>query len=186
MQTSRVEARSPLPENRVFLAFAVATLLAGANAVAVRFTVAELPPFWGAPCVSRPQGRSSGSWPCCARRCAQAINAVGLRVVRGNWFRDRLCVAVLGLRTVPAGMAQVILALTPLLTLLFAVLHGLETFRWRGLVGALIALPASDLRSTKVVRRRSRCYPCSRSSVVRCALQNRPLSSSGCRHPIQS
>jgi drug/metabolite transporter (DMT)-like permease len=30
------------------LAFAVSTLLAGANAVAVRFTVAELSPFWGA------------------------------------------------------------------------------------------------------------------------------------------
>jgi drug/metabolite transporter (DMT)-like permease len=44
-----------------------------------------------------------------------------------------------GLLRAPAGLAGATLALVPLLTLFFAWAHGLETFRWRGLVGGLIA-----------------------------------------------
>lgn len=45
----------------------------------------------------------------------------------------------LGLRDVLPGMAQVVLALAPLLTLFFVVIHRQETFRWRALLGALIS-----------------------------------------------
>jgi len=38
-----------------------------------------------------------------------------------------------GLRTVEPGMAQVLLALTPLLTFFLAILHKQESFRRRGL-----------------------------------------------------
>jgi drug/metabolite transporter (DMT)-like permease len=42
--------------------------------------------------------------------------------------------------SVPAGLASVLIALVPLLTFFLAIAHGLETFRLRGLAGALIAL----------------------------------------------
>jgi drug/metabolite transporter (DMT)-like permease len=44
------------------------------------------------------------------------------------------------IREMTAGFATIILALTPLLTFLFAVFHQLERFRWRALAGALLAL----------------------------------------------
>jgi len=40
--------RAALLGGGVLFSFLLATLLGGANAVAVRFTVAEPPPFWGA------------------------------------------------------------------------------------------------------------------------------------------
>ena len=40
---------------------------------------------------------------------------------------------------VPASLAIIFLTLGPLLTFLFAWAHGQESFRWRGLIGALIA-----------------------------------------------
>jgi drug/metabolite transporter (DMT)-like permease len=45
-----------------------------------------------------------------------------------------------GLQEVQPGMAQVLLALTPLLTLVLAILHRQETFRWRALAGSLLAV----------------------------------------------
>ena len=46
----------------------------------------------------------------------------------------------MGIRNVQPGMAQVILALVPLFTLLFAVLHRQEAFHWKALVGSLLAV----------------------------------------------
>jgi drug/metabolite transporter (DMT)-like permease len=44
-----------------------------------------------------------------------------------------------GLLRIPAGFGGAILALVPLMTLFLAWAHGLETLRWQGLVGALMA-----------------------------------------------
>jgi drug/metabolite transporter (DMT)-like permease len=44
------------------------------------------------------------------------------------------------IREVTAGFTMIILSLTPLITFLFAVLHGLEPFHWRALLGAMLAL----------------------------------------------
>ena len=46
----------------------------------------------------------------------------------------------LGLEKVKPGMTQVILALVPLFTLIFAILHRQETFRWNAMLGAVLAL----------------------------------------------
>jgi drug/metabolite transporter (DMT)-like permease len=45
-----------------------------------------------------------------------------------------------GLVKTPASLYQTIMALVPLLTFFFAFFHGLETFRLRGLAGALITV----------------------------------------------
>jgi drug/metabolite transporter (DMT)-like permease len=44
------------------------------------------------------------------------------------------------LQFVPPGLAMVILALSPLLTLLFAILHRQEKFQWRVLTGGLLSM----------------------------------------------
>jgi drug/metabolite transporter (DMT)-like permease len=45
-----------------------------------------------------------------------------------------------GLTKTPASLYQTIVALVPLLTMFFAFFHGLESFRSRGLVGALLTV----------------------------------------------
>ena len=141
MSPAQLEARASFPDRGVILAFALSTLLAGANAVAVRFTVAELSPFWGAGMRFTGAGLIFVLMALLRRRPAPTrseLKASALYGVIG--FGTAYALLYWGLQTVQAGMAQVILAMTPLLTLLFAVLHRLERFRWRGLIGSLIAV----------------------------------------------
>lgn len=129
------------PDAATLLAFVTTVLLGGANPVAVRFTVAEMDPFWGA-----------------ALRFAAAavIFAAIVLLRRAAWPRGRTLRGILiygilnfgvsyaliyfAIREVTAGFTMVILALSPLLTFLFAVLHRIEPFRWQVLLGALLAL----------------------------------------------
>jgi drug/metabolite transporter (DMT)-like permease len=125
---------------RILIAFIFVVIIGGSNAVAVRFSNLELPPFWGA----------------ATRFAVAAIIFWVIVLVRGIALpkgRSLLGASILGLLTVggsyaflywallrvQAGFTMIVLALVPLLTLIFAVLHGLETFKWRGLVGAFIA-----------------------------------------------
>ncbi len=132
---------SDLPDTPVLLAFALSIVLAGANAVAVRFTVQEMAPFWGA------------TLRFAAATMIFAVIVLIRRVAlpRGRTLRGLLLAGILNfglsyaliyfaIRELTAGFTMVILALTPLLTFLFAVLHRLERFRWRALLGALLAL----------------------------------------------
>ena len=122
-------------------AFATTVLLGGLNAIGIRFTVMELPPFWGATMrfvpaalllfiiaqafrLPMPRGRSLLG--------AILFGALGVGLNFGFIY--------FGLQKVQPGIAQVILGLVPLLTLLFALAQGLEKFRWQALAGALLAL----------------------------------------------
>jgi drug/metabolite transporter (DMT)-like permease len=111
------------------------------NAIGVRYTVLELPPFWGA----------ALRFGAASVLLAGVMLAMRLSMPRGRALVGVVLYGLLnfagtyafiywGFRYVQPGMAQVLLSLVPLLTLFFAVLHGLESFRWRGLVGALIAI----------------------------------------------
>lgn len=140
-ESSGSAASGSLPNISVLLAFLLSVIFAGANAVAVRFTVAEMAPFWGA-----------------TLRFAAATAIFALIVLirrlplpRGRTLGGVLIYGILNfglsfafiyfaIREMTAGFTVVILALTPLLTFLFAVLHRLEPFRWRALLGALLAL----------------------------------------------
>jgi drug/metabolite transporter (DMT)-like permease len=121
-------------------AFAATILIGGANAIAVRVTLRELTPFWGA-----------------ALRFILATVALGIVVVVAHrrrperrhipgivlfgLFNFGLTYVFLyfGLRDAPAGTTAVLTALVPLLTLLLAVAQRIERFRPAGLAGALIA-----------------------------------------------
>jgi drug/metabolite transporter (DMT)-like permease len=107
----------------------------------VRFTVAELAPFWGATI---------------RFAAATAIFAIVMLIrriplPRGRTLGGLLLYGILGfglsyalvyfaIRELTAGFTMIIMALTPLLTFFFAVLHRLEPFRWRALLGTLLAL----------------------------------------------
>lgn len=121
----------------VFVAIA---LIGGGNAVGVVVAVQELDPFWAA----------------ATRFLAAGVIFAAIMIVlripipRGGAFVGSLIYGVFGffgafaflfwgLRETPAGTAQTIIALVPLITLLLAVAHGLERFSLRALLGALIA-----------------------------------------------
>lgn len=131
-----------MSERRVNAAAFVATaLIGGGNPVGVAIAVDELDPFWAA-----------------AVRflAAGAIFAIAMLVLRIPLPRGRALLGALvyggfaffasfallfwGLQETPPGTTQVIIALSPLFTLLFAVAHGLERFRLRAFIGALVAL----------------------------------------------
>ena len=141
METDRVETRLSLPDKRVLLAFALMVVLGGGNAIAIRFTVMELPPFWGA--ALRFGGAAALLW---AVVIVRRIPLPPRRAIPGTLLFGVLSFGVAwafiytGLRTVKPGMAQVLMALTPLLTFFLAILHKQEAFRWRGLLGALVAM----------------------------------------------
>ena len=121
-------------------AFFALVLVAGGNAVAIRYTsceTCELDPFWGA-----------------ATRflVASLIFAVIARFLRVDMPRGRaLWGAVLygalqfgggfgliywGLVRAPAGLGQMLLACVPLLTFALALVHRQESFKWDRLAGA--------------------------------------------------
>jgi len=127
-------------------AFVGAVVIGGSNFVAIRYSNRELDPLWGA-------GLRFGL---AAVLFGLLCAALRLRLPRG---RPLLLVAIYGLlafgaaygclywamQEVPAGIAAVVLAAGPLLTLLLAVGHGMERLGTRALVGALVALAGSVL-----------------------------------------
>ena len=116
-------------------------MIGGSNFVAVRYSNAELAPFFGAGArffiasflflgatrlarVGLPQG-------------AALIGAVLFGLIN---FSLGYAFAYYALQQVSAGTASVLMAMTPLLTVVLAVAHGIERFRSRALIGALIGL----------------------------------------------
>lgn len=129
-----------LPERSTIAAYAVLVAIAGTNFVAVRFSNAELAPFWGATLrfaiagalfflvmafrhAAFPRGRA----------------LVGVLVYGVLGFGASYALLYWALLTVSAGLASVIIALVPLLTFLLATAHGLERFRVRALIGGIVA-----------------------------------------------
>jgi drug/metabolite transporter (DMT)-like permease len=128
------------PTRSVLIAFLLTVILAGNNAIAVRFSNVEIPPFFGA-----------------AIRFAIAgfilfliVLFLHLPLPRGRSLLGAVLFGALGtginfalmywaLEYLQAGMSMVILALVPLLTFLFACLHRLESFSWKSLTGSLLA-----------------------------------------------
>lgn len=121
--------------------FILIVFIGGFNFVATRFSNRELPPFWGAGIrigaatlllltlallqrLPFPRGRAL------VGAVIYGLLGFGASYALGYW----------ALLELPAGLASVILATAPLFTFVLALLQRLERFRWRGLVGGLIAL----------------------------------------------
>jgi drug/metabolite transporter (DMT)-like permease len=138
-----VEDRARLDATTV-VAFGTFVTLAGGNVVAIRYVsceTCELEPFWAA-----------GSRFAVAALILAVISlAVKAEMPRGRALVGAFAYGVLGFAA-PFGLAYwgfqrasaafgaVVLATIPLLTLLFALAHRQERFRWGGLAGGLLAL----------------------------------------------
>jgi drug/metabolite transporter (DMT)-like permease len=143
LKSSAVSAQQSLafPDHTTLIAFIFMVLVAGGAAVAIRITFVELPPFWSGGArfglaalifwvlmlvrrVALPRGKAL------AGAALFGFLGVGASFLFLMW----------GLVETPASLFQVIGALVPLLTILFAYLHRLEKLRWQGITGALLAV----------------------------------------------
>ena len=128
------------PDRVTLAAFGLAVLLAGGNGLAIGFSNDELAPYWGATLRFLSAGLV----------CAAIVALRGYPIPRGRELRGMVLYGVLAIAfafgllywalvEVPTGVGVVILALVPLLTLMLAVIQGVERFRWLGVAGAVVA-----------------------------------------------
>lgn len=121
--------------------FAIAVTLGGANFVAVRISNRELDPFWGA----------GIRFALAAAIFVTICMVLRLRVPRGRQLAQTILYGVLGfaafyalmywaLLQVTAGVATVVLALVPLVTMLLAAAQRLERLRLPAIIGSALAL----------------------------------------------
>jgi len=136
-----MQPASSSPDRLALLAFIGVVLLGGTNAVAVKQTIQELAPFWGAALrfgaaglvmaalvfgTRRPIPRGKSLWG------AALYGLIGIGASYALGYT--------AIQDVPAGTLMVLVALTPLFTFGLAILHRQERFRLQGLFGALIAV----------------------------------------------
>lgn len=129
------------PDKLALAAFVAIVAFLGVNFVAVKFSNRELPPFWGASLrfiiasvllftvikaknISLPEGK--------ALLGAALYGLFGFGITYGLLYWV--------LTVVSAGMASIMLATIPLITLLIASLIGLEKLSWRAVLGAIIVM----------------------------------------------
>jgi len=138
---SAISTQTTRASHSTLVAFVVLVIIGGGNPVAVQFSNGELPPFWGA--AARFALAAAIFWVILlVRRVAVPKGRALVGAVLYGTLAVGASYALLywGILKIPAGVFIVILSLGPLMTMLFAVAHRLEPFRWRGLAGALIAL----------------------------------------------
>jgi drug/metabolite transporter (DMT)-like permease len=134
-------------------AFIAGAVLAGGNAVAIRFSNRELEPFWGA----------GLRFALAAALLATVMAALRLSLPRGRALSGALlygavnfgaafAFAYYALVQLHAGLAQTVLALVPLATLLLAVLQRQERLRGAAVVGAVVALAGIGMMSRAPLR----------------------------------
>lgn len=121
--------------------FAVAVTLGGANFLAVRFSNRELPPFWGAGLRFSLAGLLFVGIAFALRLRWPRGRELALTLVYGALsFAISFALMYWTLVRVTAGVATIVLAIVPLVTLLLAAMQGLERLHARGVVGSLLAL----------------------------------------------
>jgi drug/metabolite transporter (DMT)-like permease len=128
------------PDRLVLVAFFVFVVFAGANAIGVRFVLREMGPFWSAAIRFAVAGLLLLVYTVATQR----------PMPRGSRLTGTLLFGVIGfglaytflyeaLKDAPAGTTMLMLAIVPLLTVLLAVVQGVERLRLLALAGAGIA-----------------------------------------------
>ena len=129
------------PNRLVLIAFVLTVIFAGNNAIAVRYSNIELPPFFGA----------GIRFFLASLILFVVVLATRLPLPRGRSLQGAMIYGILStginfalmywaLEYIHAGLSMTILALTPLLTFLFAWAHKQEAFHWKALAGSMLAL----------------------------------------------
>ena len=123
------------------VAFLVGSMLAGANAVCIRFSNRELEPLWGAGLRFTLAAALLVAVAATLRLALPRGRAlVGALLYGALIFGGAFALAYYSLVRVHAGLGQILLALVPLVTLLLAVAERQERLRRTALVGAVVAL----------------------------------------------
>jgi drug/metabolite transporter (DMT)-like permease len=116
------------------------------NTIAVKQTVAELAPEWGAALRFLAAGLIFAGLTIARSRAFPRGRALGGALLYGAiGFAGAFGFIYPALRQVPAGTAAVVIALSPLATYGLAVAQRQEAFRPRALIGALVALAGVGL-----------------------------------------
>jgi len=132
----------------VVVVFVAEAVLAGGNAVGIRYSNRELAPLWGA----------GLRFSLAAALLIGITIVMRLRLPRGRALAGAILYGAIGfgasfglayyaLVRIHAGLAQTLLALVPLATLLLAVLQHQERMRVRAVAGALLAVGGIGLMS---------------------------------------
>jgi drug/metabolite transporter (DMT)-like permease len=140
-------------ERTALAAFFAMSVLAGGNAVAIRFSNRELDPLWGA-CLR---------FALAALLLAALMAILRVRPPRGRALAGAMlygasgigaafALAYYGLVDIHAGLGQTVLALVPLATLFLVVLQRQERLRSSGVIGGLLALTGIAVMSGATVR----------------------------------
>ena len=129
------------PDRAALAAWACAILLGGGNHPFTRVTLLELDPLWSATLRLLIAGILLVALTRLLRlRIGSRASLLGGGALGAVGFAASPALVYWGLQETPAGTAQMLGALTPLVTLGMAVAVGLERLRWRSVVGALVAL----------------------------------------------
>lgn len=137
---------SPRPDRATLLAFAGVVLFGGLNTIAVKQTVAELAPEWGAALRFLAAGLIFAGLTVARTRAFPRGRALGGALLYGAiGFGAAFGLVYPALREVQAGTAAIVIALSPLATYGLAVAQRQEVFRPRALIGALVALAGVGL-----------------------------------------
>jgi drug/metabolite transporter (DMT)-like permease len=146
--------RVSVESDRVTLAaFVAGSVLAGGNAIGIRFSNRELEPIWGA----------GLRFTFAAALFAVLTLALRLALPRGRALAGALAFGLLqfaatyalayyALVELHAGFGQLLLALVPLLTLLLATAQGQERLRLAALAGTVLALAGVVVMSSAPLR----------------------------------
>jgi drug/metabolite transporter (DMT)-like permease len=128
--------------NRVALvAFVSYSVLAGGNAVGVRFSNQELDPFWGATLrFSLAAVLMLATMFLLGHRLPTGRALLGASLYGLLAFGGAFAFAFYALVELEAGFGQILLSVVPLLTLLLAVVQRLERLRTSAVVGAVLAV----------------------------------------------
>jgi drug/metabolite transporter (DMT)-like permease len=122
-------------------AFLGAAIIGGSNFVAVRFSNEELDPMFGAGFrFALATILLLGIMALTGRRLPRGRAAAGALIYGLLGFGLSYALLYIALVELPAGTSSLILAVTPLFTLILAVAHRQESFSRRGLVGAALAV----------------------------------------------
>jgi len=123
------------------LAFATIVVLLGVNFVAVRFSNAELPPFWGAALRFTIASFILFMVVLLKRLpLPQGMGLVGASIYGILVFGGTYAGVYWALIHVPSGIASVTFATMPLITLFIAAPLKLERLTWRSLLGGILVL----------------------------------------------